>query len=130
MLIEYSHYKGPKTKYFIPWFMTSGSSPFAISHLTTEVRVNRVNLRPRTLPHQEHVQGKPLNPKPLTGAKKLLFAIPQGFRAKSSLFFFLSLSLSLKPSTQKGVGFCRIDVHIKSSKLRGIKNRKSFTISM
>jgi len=35
-----------------------------------------------------------LNLKPLTEAKKLLFAMPQGFSAKSSLSLSLSLSLT------------------------------------
>ncbi len=54
--------------------------------------------------------------------------MPQGFSAK---VFSLSLSHTHthKPSNQKGVGFCRIDVHIKLQ-TEGIKNRKSFTISM
>jgi len=62
-----------------------------------------------------------LNLKPLTEAKKLLFAMPQGFSAKSSLSLSLSLSLTHthKPSTQKGVGFCRIDVHIKKLQTEG-----------
>jgi hypothetical protein len=73
--------------------MTSGSSPFAISHLTTEVWVNRVNHIKGHGPY--HVKGmckanpKPLNPKPLTGAKKLLFVMPTGLQCQ---VFSLSLS--------------------------------------
>jgi hypothetical protein len=76
MLIEYSHHKGSKTEYFIPWFMSSGNSLFALSHFTTEIWVTRVNLEAVDLTTLRACVRQTLNPKPLTGAKKLLFAMP------------------------------------------------------